>query len=62
MHDANKYCTENKLPEVFDEVVYEIEPTKSVAARGTDAVMSCLEGMNSSVSESFFQDKPLRDM
>ena len=62
MHDANKYCTDNKLPEVFDEVVYEIESTKAVAARDTDAVMSCLEEMHSKVSESFFQDKPLRDM
>ena len=59
LHDAKKYCTDSKLPEVFDEVVYEIESTKAVAARETVAVMTCLEEMSSKVSESFCHDTPV---
>ena len=56
MHDAKKYCSDNKLPEVFDEVMYEIESTKAVAARDVRAVMSCLEEMSCKVSQSFLHD------
>jgi hypothetical protein len=59
LDDATKYCMEGTLPQVFDEIVCEIESTKAVAARDTNAVMDCLETMSTKVTESFFQDKPL---
>ena len=58
LNDVKKYCKNEKLPDVFDEVVYELECTKAVAARDTSAVTTCLENMCEKVGESFFQDTP----